>query len=61
MARILSFPLVVGWNGWLEAIAVKKEYRGMGIGTLLMRVLIKRVHRISYMRICPAQTERESD
>jgi len=55
----LVFRWWFGWNGWLEAIAVKREYRGMGIGTLLMRALIERARRIGYMRICFAVKQDE--
>jgi len=55
----LVFRWWFGWNGWLEAIAVKKEYRGMGIGTLLMRALIERARRIGYTRICFAVRQNE--
>ncbi len=48
----LIFRWWFGWNGWLEAIAVRSEYRGRGIGTQLMKTLIDRVRKLGYERVC---------
>jgi len=40
-------------------MAVKKEYRGKGIGTSLMRTLIEKAWKMGYMRICFAVRQDE--
>jgi len=54
----LVFRWWFGWNGWLEALAVKKDFRGRGIGTQLLNALIERVKSYGYRRVCMA-LERE--
>ncbi|RLE71947.1 MAG: hypothetical protein DRJ37_03940 [Thermoprotei archaeon] len=51
--RKRGFPLSrwwFGWNDWLEAIAVKREYRGRGIGAELIRTLIEKAGKIGYTK-----------
>ncbi len=48
-----------GWNGWLEAIAIRKEYRGRGIGTRLTEALIERAREMGYKKICLAVKQQE--
>jgi len=49
-----------GWNGWLEAIAVKEGHRGRGVGTRLMRELIERAREEGYTKICFAVKQGEA-
>jgi len=48
----LVFRWWFGWNGWLETIAVKKEYRGKGVGTQLIKALIEKAREEGYSKIC---------
>ncbi len=41
-----------GWNGWLEAIAVKKELRGRGLGKSLMEFILRQAKHLGYRRVC---------
>ncbi len=56
----LLFRWWFSWNDWLEAIAVKREYRGRGIGTELIRTLIERARKIGYTKICFAVKQGET-
>ncbi|RLE85243.1 MAG: hypothetical protein DRJ41_01590 [Thermoprotei archaeon] len=49
-----------GWNGWLEVIAIKKEYRSKGVGTQLMETLMRKAREMGYKRICFAVRLRET-
>ena len=55
----LVFRWWFGWYGWLEAVAVKKDYRGRGIGTRLIETLIQRVREEGYTKICFAVKEED--
>ena len=55
----LVFRWWFGWNGWLEAIAIRKEYRGRGIGTRLTEALIERAREMGYKKICLAVKQQE--
>ena len=41
-----------GWSRWLEAIAVKSEFRGRGLGRVLMKFVLKKTVELGYRRIC---------
>lgn len=55
----LVFRWWFGWYGWLEAIAVKKDHRGKGIGTQLIKTLIQRAREEGYTKICFAVNEED--
>jgi len=50
-----------GWNGWLEEIAVREEFRGRGVGRALMEYLIKHAEEIGYRRICLATQSEKAE